>query len=40
MSFLDPYSKNRRLPLLLLARLGLIALVAGVAAVIWLLLVR
>jgi hypothetical protein len=35
MSFLDPYSRNRRVPLVLLARLALLALVALLAWWIW-----
>jgi hypothetical protein len=35
MSFLDPYSKNRRVPLLLVARLALLLLVALLAWGIW-----
>jgi len=35
VTFLDPYSSNRRAPLLLLARLALLAVVALVAWLIW-----
>lgn len=35
MTFLDPYSKNRRLPLILLARLLLLLLVAFLAWGAW-----
>jgi len=35
MSFLDPYSKNRRVPLLLLGRLALLALAALLAWGAW-----
>jgi hypothetical protein len=35
MSFLDPYSRNRRIPLVLLARLLLLAVVAALAWWIW-----
>jgi hypothetical protein len=35
MSFLDPYSKNRRVPLLLLGRLVLLALAALLAWGAW-----
>jgi len=35
MSFLDPYSKNRRVPLLLLARLLLLLLLALLAWGAW-----
>ncbi|HZJ69840.1 MAG TPA: hypothetical protein VFF36_02840 [Planctomycetota bacterium] len=35
MSFLDPYSKNRRVPLLLVARLALLLLVALLAWGAW-----
>jgi len=35
MSFLDPYSKNRRVPLLLVARLALLLIVALLAWGIW-----
>ena len=37
MTFLDPYGKNRRVPLILLARLALLLLVALLAWVAWLL---
>lgn len=38
MSFLDPYSANRRVPLVWIGRLLLLALVAGLAALaFWLL---
>ncbi len=29
MSFLDPYSKNRRVPLVIVARIALVALLVG-----------
>lgn len=35
MSFLDPYSSNRRVPLVWIGRLVLLALVAGLAALGW-----
>jgi len=35
MSFLDPYAPNRRVPLIVIARLVLLALVAGLAALVW-----
>ncbi len=35
MSFLDPYGKDRRLPLLWIGRLALLALAAVVAVLAW-----
>jgi len=35
MSFLDPYSPNRRVPLLWVARCALLLVVAGLAALGW-----
>jgi len=35
MSFLDPYSKNRRVPLLLVGRLALLAIAALLIWVAW-----
>ena len=35
MSFLDPYSKNRRVPLLIVGRLVLLGLVALLAWGLW-----
>jgi hypothetical protein len=35
VSFLDPYSRNRRVPLLLLARVGLLVVVGLLAWLAW-----
>jgi hypothetical protein len=40
MSFLDPYSKNRRVPLLIVARLVLLVLLALLAWGAWALWMR
>jgi hypothetical protein len=40
MSFLDPYSRNRRVPLLVIARVVLLAVLGGLGALAWWLLSR